>query len=99
MVSQSLPFDQEVWYNVIREREGPVTRSSPGPWPRGSDTLATISIALQPAGANPTGGLCRIASAPGQVPVSLARSSGRVSGPFGLFSVGKSAQHLNRRSL
>jgi hypothetical protein len=65
MVSQSLPFDGEVWYTILSEKEGPVTRSSPGPRPRGSNTLANISVVHQPAGVSPTGGLCRIASALG----------------------------------
>ena len=55
-----LPFDEEEWYNIIREKEGLVTRSSPGPRPRGSDTLATISITQKPAGASPTGGLLQL---------------------------------------
>ena len=57
MVSQSLPFDEEKWYNIIREKEGLVTRASPWPWPRGSDALANISLTQKPAGVNPTGGL------------------------------------------
>jgi hypothetical protein len=57
MVSYSLPFDEEKWYTIIREKEGLVTRASPGPWPKGSDTLATISITQKPAGVSPTGGL------------------------------------------
>jgi hypothetical protein len=63
MVGKSLPFDVEEWYNVIREKEGLVTQSSPGPWPRGSDTLADISLALEPAGVNPTGGLLYVKGA------------------------------------
>ena len=56
-MTQSLPFDQEVWYNSIREKECLVSRCIPGSWPRGSDTLANLSITHQPAGVNATGGL------------------------------------------
>jgi hypothetical protein len=44
MRGQSLPFEEEMWYTIVRDEKGPVTRSSPGPRPRESDTLATISI-------------------------------------------------------
>jgi hypothetical protein len=57
MVGSSLPFDEEEWLDYIREKECPVTRSSPGPWPMGSDTLATVSTTQKPAGVGLTGGL------------------------------------------
>ena len=44
MRGQSLPFEEEMWYTIVRDENGPVTRSSPGPQPRGSNTLANISI-------------------------------------------------------
>jgi hypothetical protein len=50
MRGESLPLEEEMWYTIVRDEKGPVTRSSPGPWPRGSDTLANISILHWPAG-------------------------------------------------
>jgi hypothetical protein len=35
MTGQSLPFEEEMWYTIIGEEKGSVTRSSPGPRPRG----------------------------------------------------------------
>ena len=43
-VRQGVVHDEKLWYTIIREKKGLVTRSSPGPWPRGLDTLANISI-------------------------------------------------------
>lgn len=52
-----LPFGQEMWYTIYEEEKGPVMQSSPGPRPRGSDTLASIKIIHQPAGVGLPGGL------------------------------------------
>ncbi|MFN2243619.1 MAG: hypothetical protein ACK2U2_15105, partial [Anaerolineae bacterium] len=66
MARKSLPFEAEVWYTMSREI-GPrdAIQSGAAAQGFGTATLANSSIDHQPAGVNPTGGLCLVRQAGG----------------------------------